>query len=86
MWLIWKTWFLDVLNKHAPVSDIKIKGTSLPYITMEIRQMIRQLGYLTKMPNNNSVVLPICGRHFSKLETKSPVASGRQELIITLKL
>ena len=23
MWLIWKTWFLDVLNKHAPVSDIR---------------------------------------------------------------
>ena len=21
MWLIWKTWFLDVLSKHAPVSD-----------------------------------------------------------------
>ena len=31
MWLIWKTWFLDVLKKHAPVSDITIKGTSLSY-------------------------------------------------------
>ena len=51
MWLIWKTWFLDVLNKHAPVSDITIKGTSLPYITMEIRQMIRQRDYLRKMAN-----------------------------------
>ena len=55
MWLSWKTWFLDVLNKHAPVSDITIKGTSLPYITMEmIRQMIRQLDYLRKMANKTS--------------------------------
>ena len=42
MLLIWKSWFLDVLNKHALVSDITIKGNSLPYITMEIQQMIRQ--------------------------------------------
>ena len=53
MCLIWKTklWFLDVLNKHAPVSDITIKCTSLPYIMMETRQMIRQRDYLRKMAN-----------------------------------
>ena len=77
MWLIWKTWFLYVLNKHAPVSDIMIKGTctSLPSIMMKIRQMIRQRDYLRKMANI-----------FSKLETKLPTALGRQELIITPKL
>ena len=51
MWLIWKTWSLDVLNKHAPASDITIKGTNFPYITMEIKQMIRQPDYLRKMTN-----------------------------------
>ena len=51
MWLIWKTWFLDVLNRHAPVSEITIKGISLPYIRMEIRQIIRQHDYLRKMAN-----------------------------------
>ena len=45
MWFIWKTWYLEVLNRHAPVSDMKIKGNSLPYITMEVRQMIRQRDY-----------------------------------------
>ena len=41
-WLIWETLFLDVLNKHAPLSNIKIKGDNLPYITAEVRQIIRE--------------------------------------------
>ena len=51
MWLIWKTLFLDVLNKHAPVSNIKIKRNNLPYITAEVRQLARQHGYLRKKAN-----------------------------------
>ena len=43
--------FLDVLNKHAPVSNIKIKGNNLPYITAEIRQLARQRDYLRKKDN-----------------------------------
>ena len=34
---IWNNWFLYVLNKHAPLSDVKIKGNNLPYITMDVR-------------------------------------------------
>ena len=43
--------FLDVLNKHAPVTGIKIKGNSLPYITSDIRKLIRQRDYLKKKAN-----------------------------------
>ena len=50
MWLIWKT-FLDVLNKHALVSNIKVKGDNLPYITVEVRQLARQRDYLRKKAN-----------------------------------
>ena len=42
MWLLWKTFFLDVLNKLAPTDNIKIKGNNLPYITAKIRQLARQ--------------------------------------------
>ena len=52
MWFLWKTMFLDVLNKHAPVTEIKIKGNSLPYITSDIRKLIRQRDYLKKKANN----------------------------------
>ena len=51
MWLIWKTLFLDVLNKHAPITNIKIKGNNLPYITAEVRQLARQRDYLLKKAN-----------------------------------
>ena len=51
MWFLWKTMFLDVLNKHAPVTEIKIKGNSLPYITSDIRKLIRQRDYLKNKAN-----------------------------------
>ena len=46
MWFIWKQFHLDVLNKHAPVANLRIKGNSLPYITAEARAMIKQRDYL----------------------------------------
>ena len=84
MWLIWKTWFLDVLNKHAPVSDITIKGTSLPYITMEIRQMIRQRDYLRKMADKTGS--PYLRQAFQQIRNRVTYSIRKQELIITLKL
>ena len=51
MWKIWKTLYLDILNKHAPVTKIKIKGNNLPYITSKVRRMIRQRDYLHKKAN-----------------------------------
>ena len=51
MWTIWKTLYLDNLNKHPPVTKIKVKGNNLPYITSEVRRMIRQRDYLRKKAN-----------------------------------
>ena len=48
MWLIWKTWYLELLNRNAPMSDIKLKGNNLPYTTMEVRQRVRHRDYLRK--------------------------------------
>ena len=42
LWQIWKTLFLEVLNKHAPVSNIRIRGSNLPYITADVRRLARQ--------------------------------------------
>ena len=38
--------FLDCLNKHAPVINIKVKGNALPYVTSEIRRLIKTRDYL----------------------------------------
>ena len=47
----WKKFFLDVLNKHAPLTKIKVKGNNLPYIDSETRRLIRQRDYLKKKAN-----------------------------------
>ena len=51
MWAMWKKFFLDVLNKHAPLTKIKVKGNNLPYIDSETRRIIRQQDYLKKKVN-----------------------------------
>ena len=40
MWLLWKSLYIDILNKHAPVTNIRLKGSiyiygrfTLPYMT-----------------------------------------------------
>ena len=68
MWVIWKNWFLNVLKKHAPLSDVKIKGNNLPYITMDVRQMIGQRDYLKKMANK--IGSPILRQAFQQIRNK----------------
>ena len=51
MWLRWKAFFLDILDKHAPVTKIKMKGNSLPYATSELRAPIKTRDYLRAKAN-----------------------------------
>ena len=55
MWLLWKKMFLDLLDhdKHAPITEIKLKGNNLPYITMEMRRLIRTRDHLKKKANQS---------------------------------
>ena len=51
MWLLWINLFLTTLDMHAPFSEIRIRGNNLPYITAEMRQLIRTRDYLKKKAN-----------------------------------
>ena len=51
LWHWWRTFFLDILNKHAPITKIKIKGNCLPFVTSEIKLLIRQKDYLRVKAN-----------------------------------
>ena len=51
MWLIWKAFFLDLLNKHAPITNINVRNDKLPYVTSELRKLIRQRDYLRAKAN-----------------------------------
>ena len=51
MWLIWKAFFLDLLNKHAPLTNIKVRSDKLPYVTSELQKLIRQRHYIRAKAN-----------------------------------
>ena len=51
MWNLWKRFFLDILNKHAPITNIQVKGSKIPYVTSELKVMIRQRDYLRAKAN-----------------------------------
>ena len=51
MWHWWKTFFLDILNKHAAISEIKMKGSCLSFVTSEIKSLVRQRDHLRAKAN-----------------------------------
>ena len=51
LWLKWKTFFLNILDKHAAVKTIRMRGNNLPYVTAEVKSMMRQRDYLRGKAN-----------------------------------
>ena len=48
MWDVWKSLFLEVVNKHAPIRKRKVRSTYSPWLTPEIKRKMRQRDYLKK--------------------------------------
>lgn len=46
MWDVWKSLFLEVINKHAPMRKRKVKSKSSPWITAELRRKMRKRDFL----------------------------------------
>ena len=47
MWDVWKSLFLEVVNKHAPMRKRKrVKSKSSPWITDKLRQKMRKRDFL----------------------------------------
>ena len=40
MWEIWKELFLEVVDKHAPLQQKKIRSSKIPWITSKIKTLI----------------------------------------------
>ena len=53
MWLLWEKMFLDLLDKHAPISEIKLKRNNFPHIALEMRRLIRTRDHLKKKVNQS---------------------------------
>ena len=64
MWHTWKTMFLDVLNKHAPTTSTKIRGNSHPYLTADVKLLMRGRGSLkTKANKTGSKYIKLAYQH-----------------------
>ena len=42
IWLRWKTFFSDILEKHMPTTEFRLKTNKIAYIIAQAKQMIRQ--------------------------------------------
>ena len=57
IWLQRKTFFLDILDKHMPDTQIKIKGNRILYVKSDVKERIRQRDYL-RAKANKTVQIP----------------------------
>ena len=48
MWEIWKSIFLEVLDKHAPLQHKKLRSKKVPWITSSIKELINRRGKLKR--------------------------------------
>ena len=57
-WIVWKSFFNEILNKHAPVRQRRLKAKSVPWITPAIKQLMRNRGYHKKkaIRYNSSII------------------------------
>ena len=51
LWMTWKTFYMNILNKHAPIKTIRVRGNNLPYVTSEVKSLMRQRDYLRDKAN-----------------------------------
>ena len=40
MWSLWKSMFITIVDKHAPIKRKRIRSSSIPWVTPEIKQLI----------------------------------------------
>ena len=47
-WQAWKSLFLDILDRHAPVRRKRIRDTSVPWITSNVKRLMRNRDFHKK--------------------------------------
>ena len=51
MWLMWKNLFLSALDKHALIISMRLRDNKVPYITSELKSLIRQRDHMKAKAN-----------------------------------
>ena len=47
-WIVWKSFFNEILNNHAPVRQRRSKAKSVPWVAPAIKQLMRNRNYHKK--------------------------------------
>ena len=47
-WKIWKSFYLGVLDRHAPFRHVRIRGNSMPWVNSDIKNLMRLRDYHKK--------------------------------------
>ena len=46
MWSKWKKSFLEIVDKHAPLRKARVRGSSSPWITSELKKQMHEIDIL----------------------------------------
>ena len=67
MWDCWKSMFLSVIDKHAPLQSVRMRTNSLPWVDKEIRQLQRARNfYRRKFRKSKNLDDWVCFKNLKK--------------------
>ena len=85
MWEIWKNFFISAVEKHAPFVNITLKGNNLPYVTTDIRMMVRQRDYLRGKADKTGSDILRQAFHQIRNKVTYAIRKARSEIYFTKK-
>ena len=79
-WRVWKTLFLHVLDWHAPLKMVRLRGNTIPWDTSNIKKLMRSRDFYKKQATKHNS--QIYWDNFKKLciKVNSELAKAKREL------
>ena len=69
-WQLWKSFYLQILDRHAPFRCMRIRGNSLPWITPNIKNLMKVRDFHKKKAVKFNSQLLYTGRSIKTLSIK----------------
>ena len=72
-WTIWKSEFIRLCNKHAPITDHKVKQRNNPWVTKTVRNLMQQRDYWHNRARNSRSVGDINNYRYYRNKVNSTI-------------
>ena len=53
-WRVWKTLFVHVLDWHAPLKMVRLRGNTIPWVTSNIKKLMRSRDFYKKQATKHN--------------------------------